>query len=571
MKTSTSKLTLSILTAAALTNAATSQLSLPRNQTSAVRYHIGQGNLKQTIRTALNTPGDTITLDLFAEVSGMLLPYLKGGIYNKFEVEVARTDKGYEVGLSLDQAASVGVSALANVEANVEVGRGGKVLFGFDSDEKASRGMRLLAIARMLRLDRALKAGTQVLRTAQSAVNNANRAVWSAVQKRQIAQRVEKSMKRSYEIANSFLTTFYKPLANARARVRTAQKRVDDLARKLATMRVGRGKLLTKAAYRTAKAFVDSLRRSLSRIEADYRSAMQRMQSKRSTWYAKAAEVRRLIQTEAQKRKQQTWAMAAYKKAQATYAMLTNPAQQTSNLRSAVELKAHIGANGSISLGTPGVTLGNLGLSAGVAANAGLSMRWDFSSSKNEPTRITIGADLDVSITGSAGAGLGADVAVSNSLRVESSFYRYGNRGRFQRSGLKAIATVDVSLTGVAGIGLMRVQGIGHTMRLEMPAAQWNHVRTRFENRRRSNRNANLTDDLHAATGTYTEQSRWILGGRFGFGVDLAIVSFEIGGGAVWADRGTERKTNVTNSSYIRRMRTKNHLKGVANNMRRFR
>jgi hypothetical protein len=110
---------------------------------ATVDAQLKQGNVQGALETALNSPGDSITLTIGAD--GSVGAGGNVGVNGGVEVTVTKTETGYEMSVKGEAGVTVGGELAQGTEANVGVGASVSPTFSFNSLSEVAQGTAAMA------------------------------------------------------------------------------------------------------------------------------------------------------------------------------------------------------------------------------------------------------------------------------------------------------------------------------------------------------------------------------------------------------------------------------------------
>jgi hypothetical protein len=106
-----------------------------------------RGDFEGALQSALNSEGDSVELEIGVNASlPIVIPGTKIGASESVAVGVERTEDGYDVSLSGEQAIQLGLEVDDDLQAQVEAGLETEITYSYDTVEEAAQGLKDLAI-----------------------------------------------------------------------------------------------------------------------------------------------------------------------------------------------------------------------------------------------------------------------------------------------------------------------------------------------------------------------------------------------------------------------------------------
>lgn len=562
----TTKAIFSLLCVSLPTSEAISQFSrLPTNRTSEVRQKIGNLELEQALRAALNSPGDTITIDIWGQVSAGFLKLLSASAQGKFEVQIKRVADGYEVYMAQGQSGAIGIEPFPGIEAKAELGMGQKVIFKFDSLEQLANDIKTMAIAAVVKVKNAMEQAKRLVNATRATFAQTEQAYWSAVQQLNLGRTTQKTLYDSYVAAGHVLNSFSGALTRARNSFNHASHQLRRVEQQVnSAPKFLRGML--RGMLRGAQAAANGARNALSQAQRSYDDALRKYNSAHDQWKAATNRLGQLINNEVNTRVAKASAQARHFEALTAEKAVVYAFNRAANRLYATESKVSGGGTLSAALKIPGVDLNNLGLGASASLELSSTIRTELPTSST-PTRMLVTTALKTSASANAGAFVGVGGGIENTISIQGSFVKPAKQ-KFRFEDVKTTILLDSKFQGQVGIGLAGVYGAGRTQRLEMNRAQWSQALSRVPQLLKKPSAKNLLLALDRVNMTYTEQDRWIAGATAKIGGEIMGWGLSAGGGVMWEDRGDEFKTIINAGQIVRAMTNPTTWKNVTTDMR---
>lgn len=113
----------------------------------AAKDAAGRGDFKGALESALNSEGDSVELEIGVNASlPIVIPGTKIGASESVAVGVERTEDGYDVSLSGEQAIQLGLEVDDDLQAQIEAGLATEITYSYDTLDEATQGLQDLAI-----------------------------------------------------------------------------------------------------------------------------------------------------------------------------------------------------------------------------------------------------------------------------------------------------------------------------------------------------------------------------------------------------------------------------------------
>ncbi len=149
------------------------------------------GFFQDALDQVLNSPGDSIELDLEAKISIPIVALLNVNLERSFTAQIALNDRrAYEVSVSLDTMGRLGIELWEGLEGNGGLARGGKAILEFSNLPETVRALNDMALTLIARpaigaLEDALAAGINAVDGAVSGVDTALATLQQKLQERE--------------------------------------------------------------------------------------------------------------------------------------------------------------------------------------------------------------------------------------------------------------------------------------------------------------------------------------------------------------------------------------------------
>jgi hypothetical protein len=521
-------------------SAATQSLApLPPNRTATVVGHFTHFQLLQMLQNGLNSAGDQMWVEFEFGASVPIAPAVNVGGRSGLEVRATRLEQGaYELAISREDAASIGVELTQGNEGSIAQGLRRDVLFVFPTAIDAAAGLTLFGqIGRV-----AVEELKRSFETHAVLAQQLGLTVRDALISLQDTRLVAEARLRSYRAASATLRATENALrvaksavSKARSRVRWAERRVARLPRWL------RG---------TARRVLSSARRALSythaglrRAESNVARTRNQLAQKRYAW----TEAKKDVDLEARLLDSKRAAEASARQTldsvrnfvQATQSALTHMSRHFAGIETEFATRARLEA----SLDPAGVQIPNVGMSAAAQTGFHSQLRWLRAvPGKLESLELEMAWDLGFEVQ--AGAVVGARSEGSDELSVAMLFERQAQQPYRLTHGETRIDS-DLQAHAILGALVTAESGVGQESSIVMSFADWQRALQSSVAFAREPSLSNLHHALRGIRAEFSLQSRRIHGLAAGFGAGVAGLGFEMSGAMRWADRGPQQSRYV--------------------------
>ncbi len=532
--------------------------SLPSYRKVEVATKFGEGKVLEALRASLNSPGDKLTLQLGASIGGAAVAFFNVSQAQKLEVEVRRTDTGYEAALRHEDARKCGFEVYGGLEINAGLGTDKKVVFAFSSDTIAASRLEAMYMASIIDVAARLPGARGVLtayeyleKGARSAVDNAVKTFVGAQQRLQQVlldlPRFEMAFHRAASALSGARSTYLKGRAaylDARSAFDAARKALDDSP--LPDFLKGALHDLLSAAR---SALDDAYRVYVRGLDA-FRAADRALIAARDAYQALENERLALVRDLPTFELNLTRASSALGKATSdtkiardAYNAISYPYDILARHLEAVEFQVHRSVDIAATLTVPGVNLSNLGAGFQGASKTGARIRLEKPLGPTQ-RRIVVSAIAELATTSKAGLFVGVEGSSKLQFGVHASFFQtHAVRGVPHFAYERTIVDLSAELQAVAsvGIGWSARSGVGRRIQVQLPEQVWTSL---VKNATSFASDPSLTTLANIVRGVrfpVTITDHWLSGAGVDLGGSIAGYELTLGGSVVWTDEGAAR------------------------------
>ena len=491
---------------------------LPENRIQAVRSALDNRDLEQTVREALNSAGDSISLKLDLKGSIGVVPTVPLGGKTQIEVAIKRTeDRRYELTIDREAAATAGVELVDGVEAEAAMGIGCQLVFQFESLPGVMYGVKGIALALMFPLLAppqlpadgvldgflAAQAAAEVLQTAsqqaQARLDEAKHQFFSVMRVRLDQARA------SYNAAHSNYLRAYS--AYYGARWKTAWLLWDltcsSVANAAAWVRYG----LATAAYNVANTAVTVAETVAEAARQGVREALEHL-----------ARLGRIA-----------WSIRQMR-------------PFAEDHFSGTEVRFASAASLSAVIGIPGVTIQSVG--AGVSGEIQVAQKVRWNQARNGQARSVI-TTQHIEVKGQAMAGFGIAGELTNvlGLDLEDTLTETGFGWQHTQSTAKLESNINVAGYLVTPLGVLSEQrSLGRIWSVSMPQAELLNLLGEVGYQLLIQDPVGVAASVGSAVVEFAQQDRREAGYSGKFALSAAGTGGGFGGSLIWSDQGRELK-----------------------------
>jgi len=523
---------------------------LPKHRVAEVGSAVSGGRILDAIRAALNSPGDTIVLEVEASLSAALIAVVNVGQSQSLEVEVKRTASGYEATLSLEDARTCGLEAYEGLEINAGLGSEKTVVFGFASADVTASTLQTLALARAVRLGESLPLAWANYLSHQAQRQAAEAAAWAAFQARMHATQVLSACAVAYYEATQALDFFGHVLTDASAAYVEASAALEEARRELEESKLPdwlKGPL--RWALSTAQSAFDAAYRAYTEAVASWNSASAALSKAVADLNAANDDWERKLAREEEKTREWQEAIARQDEAHGLWEALSSMQDVLARHLVAIEFQVQRVSDLSAVLTVPGISLSNLGIGFYAATQAGVRIRYERPLSDDQ--RIVLSGVVELATTAHAGALIGGVGSSTCEFGVHASFVQnggivvpaFGGGIRilpvFQFEKVETDVQIDLQALALAGTGWSAAHGVGRRIEIVAPEATLRAAIDAVPAFAQDPTLATLITALRPVQGGVMVADRWIAGGVAQFGLGILGYGASAGGSVTWNDEGS--------------------------------